>query len=308
LDKQLNMSTFNERIILGGSLAVGLTVGYLISYIIRPEPKNTLREQELLREVVDSYPIKKALAELRAEREEVLTQLQESEAKHKKIIYEIHSEREELLSQLLDTTHQSNQHYTLTYFDVRGRAEQLRLLFSECGVPFRDVRISNYQSEEWSKLKPTTPTGYLPMLDHNGNKLGESVAQLVYIAKNHSRWPHSIANEALALMIIGVAEDLRKEFVAARYALETEKSLKVGKLLDFLNAKLPFLEKLLERDGFFVEARLTAADVSLWDALDQIVSFEGQAEDIINQYQKIKEWRQRFAQNPNVSKYLETRK
>jgi len=297
------MTSFNEQIIVGGAaLAVGLTVGYLISYIVRPEPKNTLREQELLKEVADPSPIKKALVELRAEREEVLIQLQESEAKHKKIITEIHREREELLHQLLESN-QSNQHYTLTYFDSRGRAEQLRLLFSECGVPFHDVRIPR---EDWTKLKPTTPTGVLPMLDLNGYKLGESVAQLVFVAKNHSRWPHNAANEALALMVIGVAEDLRKVYAAAKY--DADKSLKTGQMLELLEAKLPFMEKLLERDGFFVEARFTAADVSLWDILDQIVYFENSAEDVINQFQHIREWRRMFAENPNIKKYLLTRK
>jgi len=162
--------------------------------------------------------------------------------------------------------------------------------------------------EDWPKLKPTTPTGLLPMLDHNGNKLGESVAQLVYVAKNHGRWPHTIANETLALMVIGVAEDFRRDFSAAKYAEASEKPLKINKLLEALHTKLPYLEKLLVKDGFLVEARLTAADVSLWDALDQIVSFEAQAEDIIHQYQHIKEWRRRFAENPNISKYLLSRK
>jgi len=288
----------------GAALAVGLTVGYLISYIVRPEPKNTLREQELLKEVADPSPIKKALVELRAEREEVLIQLQESEAKHKKIITEIHREREELLHQLLESN-QSNQHYTLTYFDSRGRAEQLRLLFSECGVPFHDVRIPR---EDWIKLKPTTPTGSLPMLDLNGYKLGESVAQLVFVAKNHSRWPHNAANEALALMVIGVAEDFRKLCTAAKFAKDDEKSHKTGQLLELLEAKLPFLEKLLERDGFFVEARFTAADISLWDILDQIIYEVNSAEDVINQFQHIREWRRMFSENPNIRKYLLTMK
>jgi len=257
-------------------------------------------------------PSKKALAELRAEREEVLiqlqesaAQLQESEAKHKKIISEIHSEREELLYQLLENTRPANQIYTLTYFDARGRAEQLRLLFSECGIVFNDVRLPR---DDWEKVKPTTPTGSVPFLDHNGIKLCESVAQLVYVAKNHSRWPHSAVSEAQALMVIGVAEDFRRDCFAARFSLESEKPMKTGKLLELLDQKLPYLEKLLEKDGFFVDSRFTAADVSLWDILDQIVAFTPEANDIIIQFQHIKEWKERFEQLPNIAKYLQSRK
>jgi len=41
--------------------------------------------------------------------------------------------------------------YTLTYFDIRGRAETSRILFAIAGVKFTDRRISY---TEWPALKP----------------------------------------------------------------------------------------------------------------------------------------------------------
>lgn len=41
--------------------------------------------------------------------------------------------------------------YTLTYFDVRGRAEPSRMLFALAGVKFTDRRL-NYQ--QWMEFKP----------------------------------------------------------------------------------------------------------------------------------------------------------
>jgi hypothetical protein len=40
--------------------------------------------------------------------------------------------------------------YTLHYFDVRGRAEPIRLLFHYTGTPFNDVRIPK---QEWRAKK-----------------------------------------------------------------------------------------------------------------------------------------------------------
>lgn len=42
--------------------------------------------------------------------------------------------------------------YKLTYFDGRGKAEIIRLIFAAAGVDFEDHRISK---EEFAKLKPS---------------------------------------------------------------------------------------------------------------------------------------------------------
>lgn len=42
--------------------------------------------------------------------------------------------------------------FTLTYFDIRGKAEVIRLMFAASGVEFEDKRIA---VEDWSKIKPS---------------------------------------------------------------------------------------------------------------------------------------------------------
>ena len=51
--------------------------------------------------------------------------------------------------------------YKLTYFDVKGRAEITRLLFSYAGIPFVDDRLSR---EQFAALKPSLPAGQVPVL------------------------------------------------------------------------------------------------------------------------------------------------
>lgn len=40
--------------------------------------------------------------------------------------------------------------YKLTYFNIRGRAEQIRLMFAVAQVPFQDLRID---ATEWPSFK-----------------------------------------------------------------------------------------------------------------------------------------------------------
>ena len=51
--------------------------------------------------------------------------------------------------------------YSLHYFDGRGRAEIIRLIFVYAGQKFRDIRHS---FEEWPKLKSEMPLGQVPVL------------------------------------------------------------------------------------------------------------------------------------------------
>jgi glutathione S-transferase len=52
---------------------------------------------------------------------------------------------------------------TLKYFDIRGKAEPIRLLLEETQVAYRDVRVT---AEQWARQKNDTRIlfGQLPLL------------------------------------------------------------------------------------------------------------------------------------------------
>lgn len=75
----------------------------------------------------------------------------------------------------------------LKYFDVKGSAEALRLMFIDQDIDFEDRRIT---WEEWPALKKTlvdsglNPSGQLPIVELNGKTLSQSSALLHYFGKN----------------------------------------------------------------------------------------------------------------------------
>jgi len=42
--------------------------------------------------------------------------------------------------------------YKLTYFDIRGKAEIIRIIFAQLGVEYEDIRI---RQDKWADLKPS---------------------------------------------------------------------------------------------------------------------------------------------------------
>lgn len=70
--------------------------------------------------------------------------------------------------------------YKFTYFDIKALAEVTRLLFSYGGIEFEDNRI---QRENWPALKPSMPFGQMPILEHNGKVVNQSIAIARYVAK-----------------------------------------------------------------------------------------------------------------------------
>nr|CAD7259030.1 unnamed protein product [Timema shepardi] len=70
--------------------------------------------------------------------------------------------------------------YKLTYFNVKGLGEAIRIILSYGQQEFEDNRI---EFNEWQKIKPTTPFGKCPILEINGKPLHQSAAICRYLAK-----------------------------------------------------------------------------------------------------------------------------
>lgn len=64
--------------------------------------------------------------------------------------------------------------YKLIYFNLKGRAEFIRLIFVVAGVEFENALV---QFTEWPELKKTFPFAKLPVLEIDNGKTKHVIAQ-----------------------------------------------------------------------------------------------------------------------------------
>merc|ERR1712209_76390 len=68
----------------------------------------------------------------------------------------------------------------LTYFDLEGRGELIRLLLHAGNIDFEDLRFG---FGEWAKHKPNTPFGSVPVLHWDGEEMAQTMAIVRFVAR-----------------------------------------------------------------------------------------------------------------------------
>ena len=60
---------------------------------------------------------------------------------------------------------------TIIYFDIRARAEPIRLILEEMAIAYDDQQITD---DQWLDLRPTTPFGWLPCYRDGESEVGRA--------------------------------------------------------------------------------------------------------------------------------------
>lgn len=159
------------------------------------------------------------------------------------------------------------------WFSRSGRAEQIRLLLAELGLPWEEVD-TEWGSDAWRALAPEPLWfGAQPAIVDGGFSLTQSGVILSYLARKHGIAPASLEDQVRCDAFVWSAEDLRvNAFRATSGPNADEKTAK------FLSEEWPLrwlanLEHHLAASGtgFLVGDRLTHADLAWWDAIDQVL-------------------------------------
>jgi glutathione S-transferase len=103
----------------------------------------------------------------------------------------------------------------LTYFDIEGVAESVRLALVLSGTPFEDDRIA---SSQWAELKPKTPYGALPVMTIDGGpQRTQSMAQLRYVASSFSKTLYPSDKLLDIEESMGVVQDITQSWMPNLY-------------------------------------------------------------------------------------------
>lgn len=105
----------------------------------------------------------------------------------------------------------------ITYFNIQGVAEKVRLALVLSGIPFEDERVT---FEQWGTMKASTPYGQLPLMKIDGGRtVTQSAGMLNYVGGlgDGSLYP-SCPKKRLAIdEVIGLAGDFDKAWLPAFY-------------------------------------------------------------------------------------------
>ena len=198
--------------------------------------------------------------------------------------------------------------YKLTYFDAKGRAEIARFIFAQAEVKYEDVRLT-YNGEEWAKLKPSTPTGMLPMLEVDGKPLAGSGPINRYLAEKFNLAGGNDFDNAKVAAIIDVVNDLLGKLVAFYFEKDEDRKPKLKKELEDVHFPKYWstLEKMIQKDGadgWSFGSSPTYADFAIYCCVDYTkIMFP----DILEKYPVIGKNVASVKALPNIAKWLETR-
>ena len=175
----------------------------------------------------------------------------------------------------------------ITYFNIEGAAEPVRLALAATGQDFEDVRIN---FEEWQTLKPTTKFGALPLMEIDGKVFAQSAAMLRYVGKSFAD-SKLYPQEGEAFMkveeAIGLVDDFNRAWTPCMmigmrpqtlgypedFSKTDDGQAKVKELREgFVKNSMPtfmqhFTRMLEENQGFLVGGKLSIADLYLLPAL-----------------------------------------
>jgi len=155
---------------------------------------------------------------------------------------------------------------TLRYFEGRGRAEPVRLLFAEQGVQYEDARVPE---ANWAAMKSTTPFGQLPVLEVDGVQIAQSSAILRFAARKYGLAPLCEAYFTMADMLTEAAEDVLNNVVYKIMSDQTPSDAKAKTKTEDVPHWLGYFARMLGDQPFFVR-ELSFADLAVFCSLYEL--------------------------------------
>lgn len=195
--------------------------------------------------------------------------------------------------------------YKLTYWNKRGRAEQVRLLLNDLGADYEDVHVKGRAFVQLKDRGPEFLTfGSVPMLEDGDFRLCQGPVIMDYLAEAHGIAPKTPRPAAKARSIVLGAEDLRMRYFTlfGDGGEDRQRAFVDG---DWQSRWLPSFDGLLALNGegpWLVGDHMTQADIAVWDILDSMTSWVAGA--TIDEHPRLKAWFDSIKARPRIAEYL----
>jgi glutathione S-transferase len=189
----------------------------------------------------------------------------------------------------------------LTYFDVRGRAEVVRLILEETGTAYREKRV---QMDEWPSLKPKLPFGQLPTYEEGDLFILHSHAIYRHLARVHNLYGRNEREHVCCDLVEETFVDAQTNvggfFWHPDFATKRDEYERTA-LPDLLGKLQRLLEQNDRGNGYWVGDNLTYVDFCAWHLLDYVRPF---SQKTLDRFEKLNAFKQRIEARPRIAAYL----
>jgi len=196
--------------------------------------------------------------------------------------------------------------YILTYFNIRGKAEGIRLLLEDNGIPYSEIR---YSFDEWKNggLKKNYPFGQLPQLQdlEKKFKIVQTQAIMRELAREHKLYGATEEERRRCDVLQEALVDSRDELV--KFFLKKDFSQKRAEFSSKeLRERLDPLHKFYKENSgsqtfFCVGNSVSYVDYLLYVYLDYVRAFDLKT---LESYDGFMTFKKGMDQRDNIKKYL----
>lgn len=191
----------------------------------------------------------------------------------------------------------------VTYFDVRGRAEVIRLLLEETNTPYHERRIS---IEEWPELKSNFTFGQIPVYEEGELLLNQCNTIYRYLGRKLDLYGDSALEHVQCDLVQESFVDAQSSLAELYWSPDFE-NLRRDYEKTVLPALLAELQDLYcsnsNNSGFWVGTRLSYVDFIAWHFLDFVRPFSLRT---LNEFEQLVKFKQRMESRPRISAYLKS--
>lgn len=201
--------------------------------------------------------------------------------------------------------------YKLTYFNAKGAAEVCRFIFAQAEVKYEDVRLE-WGGEEWAKLKPSTPTGKLPILEVDGKQLPGSGPIARFLAEKYGLAGRDDFENGVIAGVIDTANDFRVKMMAVIFESNEERKAKLLKVLE--DEDIPTFFGIFERmimenkdasnAGWIIGPSVTYADFTIYWILEYLLKI---CPSCLDKFPNVLKLNTSVEILPNIAKWLKER-
>lgn len=189
----------------------------------------------------------------------------------------------------------------LIYFNVRGRAEAIRLILEETGTAYTERRVT---VEEWPTLKATLDYGQLPVYTEGDLVIHQSHAICRHLARRFNLYGDDEADRIRCDIVEETFVDAQNNIGTFFWNPEFEKLRD-----EYEHVQLPALMTRLEKlflsnpanSGYWAGTRLSYVDFLAWHFLDYVRPF---SQKTLDQFSALAAFKHRIESRPAIVAYL----